>query len=263
MKTMFLEQAEKTNIVKLIFNRVKISNNKIILNIDLKKAKLKSKIKTAKKVKAILDSKKTKQLCIAKKIKEDEQFIDLLYSNNIKICTPKWIFKQYTDHIICKLMESIKKEETELSFCVNEVDSQIEKYIYKYAKEFKRINIITNHIGKFKKIEEKIYNDEGILINITNNRKKSLSKAKLIINVDFPKELLNEFIIYDKSVIINWDEPLKIRKKRFEGKIIEEIKLYKNYEIEKLIKENILQEYDEREICQAFEIIPNIEFDIC
>lgn len=256
MKTIFLEQSKKMRLLK----KVTLKNNKIFINKNLEKASLKSKIKIVKKIKNILENKKVRQLCIEKNLKNDIQFINLLYSNNINICTPKWIFKQKTDEIISQILKDKKREETEISICVNEVDSQIEKYIYKFAKEFKTINIITNHIGKFKKIEQKLYEENGILINLTNNRRKSLLKSKLILNIDFPKELINEFAIYDNSTIINWDDNLKIRKKRFNGKIIEEINLdlAENSEVAEFIKQNNLEKYDERDVCQVLEFKPNM-----
>ena len=256
MKTIFLEQSKKMRLLK----KVTLKNNKIFINKNLEKASLKSKIKIVQKIKNILENKKVRQLCIEKNLKNDIQFINLLYSNNINICTPKWIFKQKTDEIISQILKDKKREETEISICVNEVDSQIEKYIYKFAKEFKTINIITNHIGKFKKIEEKLYEENGILINLTNNRRKSLLKSKLILNIDFPKELINEFTIYDNSIIINWEDNLKIRKKRFNGKIIEEINLdlAENSEVSEFIKQNNLEKYDERDVCQVLEFKPNM-----
>lgn len=256
MKTIFLEQSKKMRLLK----KVTLKNNKIFINKNLEKASLKSKIKIVQKIKNILENKKVRQLCIEKNLKNDIQFINLLYSNNINICTPKWIFKQKTDDIISQVLKDKKREETEISICVNEVDSQIEKYIYKFAKEFKTINIITNHIGKFKKIEEKLYEENGILINLTNNRRKSLLKSKLILNIDFPKELINEFTIYDNSTIINWEDNLKIRKKRFNGKIIEEINLdlAENSEVSEFIKQNNLEKYDERDVCQVLEFKPNM-----
>ena len=260
MKTIFIEE----NINRLRISKTYFKNNKIQINKKIENLNMKNKMKIVKKIKQLLEKEKIRQVAIEKKLKEDEQFINLLYSNNIKICSPKWIFKQYTDKIICKILKDKKKEESEIYICVNEVDSIVEKYIYKYAKEFKKINIITNHIGKFKKIEEKLYNEEGILINITNNRRKSLLKADLILNIDFPKELFNEFFINDQSVIINWDYPLKIRKKRFYGKIIEEIKIIveEDSEIAKFIKENKLQKFDERDICQVLDNTFNLNFDI-
>ena len=256
MKTIFLEQSKKMRLLK----KVTLKNNKMFINKNLEKASLKSKIKIVQKIKNILENKKVRQLCIEKNLKNDIQFINLLYSNNINICTPKWIFKQKTDEIISQILKDKKREETEISICVNEVDSQIEKYIYKFAKEFKTINIITNHIGKFKKIEQKLYEENGILINLTNNRRKSLLKSKLILNIDFPKELINEFAIYDNSTIINWDDNLKIRKKRFNGKIIEEINLdlAENSKVAEFIKQNNLEKYDERDVCQVLEFKPNM-----
>lgn len=254
MKTIFLEQSNKVRILK----KVTLKNNKIFINKNLEKASLKSKIKIAQKIKNILECKKVRQLCIEKELKNDVQFINLLHSNNINICTPKWIFKQKTDEIISYILKDKKREETEIFICVNEVDSQTEEYIYKFAKEFKTINIVTNHIGKFKKIEEKLYEENGILINFTNNRRKSLKKAELILNIDFPKELINEFVIYDNSTIINWEDNLKIRKKRFNGKIIEKINinLSENSEIAEFIKQNNLEKYDERDICQVLKFKP-------
>ena len=255
MKTMFLEESEKLNKIVWIKKSIKLLNNKIIINMNLEKTSIKKKIKIVKRIRQILEKEAVKQLAIENKLKKDEILINLLHSNNISICNSKWILKKCTDQIV----DLILKEKNEISICVNEVDLMTQEYISKFAKEFKRINIITNHIGKFKKIEEKLYNEEGILINITNNRRKSLLKSEIILNVDFPKELINEFSIYDKSTIINWDEPLKIRKKRFIGKIIEEIniELNKDSEITRFINDNNLQSYDKRDICQVLEIVPN------
>ena len=255
MKTMFLEESEKLNKIVWIKKSIKLLNNKIIINMNLEKTSIKKKIKIVKRIRQILEKEAVKQLAIENKLKKDEILINLLHSNNISICNSKWILKKCTDQIV----DLILKEKNEISICVNEVDLMTQEYISKFAKEFKRINIITNHIGKFKKIEEKLYNEEGILINITNNRRKSLLKSEIILNVDFPKELINEFSIYDKSTIINWDEPLKIRKKRFTGKIIEEIsiELNKNSEVSKFINDNNLQSYDERDICQVLEMVPD------
>lgn len=264
MKTFFIEEDRKSKDIIRKIKKVKKKDNKIIIYRNIINTNLKNKIKIVYLIKKTLEKEKVKQIVITKEMKKDEQFVKLLYSNNIKICSENWIFRQCTDEIINNILNGKKREESEISICVNEVGSVIEEYIYQFAKEFKRINIITNHIGKFKKTEEKLYNEEGILINITNNRRKSLLKSELILNVDFPKELINEFSIYDKSTIINWDEPLKIRKKRFNGKIIEKIniKLSENSEITRFINDNDLQSYDERDICQVLQIIPDGEIHI-
>ena len=258
MRTFFIEENKKIGLFQR-FRKITQKNNRILINKKIVNLSLKNKAVIVKKIKNILERENVRQVVIESNLKQDVEFINLLQSNNINICNSKWVLKKCTDKVVDLVLKEKKKEESEIWICVNEVDSLVEEYIYKFAKEFRRINIITNHIGKFKKIEEKIYNEEGILINVTNNRRKSLLKAELIINVDFPKEIINEFAIYDRSTIINWDEPLKIRKKRFNGKIIEEIKINLDIEgeIVKVIEENELKKYDERDICQAFGIIPN------
>lgn len=219
MKTFFIEENTKIGLFQSI-KKITQKNNRILINKKIENLSLKNKVVIIKKIKRILDRENVRQVGIESNLKQDVEFINLFHSNNINICNSKWVLKKCTDKVVDLILKEKKKEESEIWICVNEVDSMVEEYIYKYAKEFKRINIITNYIGKFKKIEEKLYNEEGILINVTNNRKKSLLKAELIINIDFPKEIINEFEIYDRSTIINWDEPLKIKKKRFNGKII-------------------------------------------
>ena len=50
-----------------------------------------------------------------------------------------------------------------------------------------------------------------------NNKKKSLSKAKIILNVDFPTELINQYNIYENAIILNLKGNVKINKKRYNG----------------------------------------------
>lgn len=85
------------------------------------------------------------------------------------------------------------------------------------AQNIKRVNIVTNHISKFKKMEEYLYNESGIILNISNNKYKSLLNSELIINMDFPQELINKYEIYDKAVIVNILNRVEIKTKRFNG----------------------------------------------
>ncbi len=77
------------------------------------------------------------------------------------------------------------------------------EHIKKIIREYKSVNIVTNDIGKFKKIEEQILEKEGIAINVTSNKKKGLMRSQIILNVDFPTNLINQCNIPDNAVIIN------------------------------------------------------------
>jgi len=258
LKTFFVEKAKRTYKIKSIIRKVTKEGNKIIINVNLEKANFKTKMAVAKKIKSILLIEKSRQIVLEEKLKEDKQFVNLLYSYDINICNPKWLFKQLTNDIIDEVLQDKKRQESDIWICVNEVDLWVEEQIYKYSKDFKTTNIITNHIGKFKRIEKKIYEEEGTLINLSNNKRKSLLKADLILNIDFPKELLNQFAIFDNAVIINLDGDMNIRKKRFKGRTINDYKisLDASDDVLKYIKESHLENYDERDIAQAIEKVP-------
>ncbi|MBR3002198.1 MAG: hypothetical protein IKF38_01310 [Clostridia bacterium] len=63
------------------------------------------------------------------------------------------------------------------------------------------------------------------MITVTNNKKKSLAKSKLILNIDFPKELLNKYYVFDEAIILNINGNMKIDRKRFNGKIINDYEI--------------------------------------
>ena len=81
----------------------------------------------------------------------------------------------------------------------------------------KRLNVITNHIEKGKRIQEYLYNNFGIMLNVTNNKRKSLLKSEIIINIDFVEEDINRYKIYDNAIIININDKINIQSKRFNG----------------------------------------------
>ena len=55
------------------------------------------------------------------------------------------------------------------------------------------------------------------MLNISNNKRKSLLKSQIIINIDFPEELINTYRIYDKAIILNINDKINLRSKRFNG----------------------------------------------
>lgn len=91
------------------------------------------------------------------------------------------------------------------------------KVIYEIAQGVKKLNIITNNIRKFKKLEEYLYDELGIMIRISNNRKKDLLYAETILNIDFPKELISKYRVSNESIIINILDEMKIESKKFNG----------------------------------------------
>lgn len=100
---------------------------------------------------------------------------------------------------------------------INDFTDINKEIIIEIAKSIKRLNIVTNHINKFQKIEEYLYNEFGIMLNISNNKRRSLLKSEVIINFDFPEEIINKYRIYDKAIILNISGKINLQSRRFNG----------------------------------------------
>ena len=143
----------------------------------------------------------------------------------------------------------MKKEEVSISILVNDINDNILENIKEIVKEYKKINIVTNHIEKLKKIEKQILEKEGIMLVISNNRRKSLLKSKIILNIDFPTELINKYQIYEEAIIVNLKGNVKIEKKRFNGININDYEICFKYEDEFDFEKK--EKYNKKDIYEA------------
>ena len=247
----YIENNDKPRFLESMFKIIKIEGNKLILPLKTKNNNKKYLTKLTRKTKKILDKTKSKKIVLSKILKENEEYKNILYTYGFDIVDGKWLFEviscEVLDYIVN--LENIKKEDTEISILVNYITQNTLENIKKIARQYKRLNIVTNHIEKFKKIEEELYNKEGIMIIVTNNKKKSLSKSKIILNIDFPKELLNKYNIYENAILVNIRGNMKIARKRFNGITINdyEIKL-NNLDYSQINNKN---QYNIRDIYEA------------
>lgn len=174
--------------------------------------------------------------------------MNLLYPCDLDIIKGKWLFQVLSVKSLDYLLEKkkMKKEETKIAILVNDLTENIIGSLRQIAKQYKMVSIITNHREKFKKLEKQILEEDGIMITTGNNKKKGLSKAELILNVDFPTELINQYTIYENAIIMNLQGDVRITKKRFNGICIN------NYEIEQEKEEDF--DYDKKTKYRACEI---------
>lgn len=210
MKTLFIEKMDKPF---MAIQKIKIEqdNCKIYLNLE--------KEKNVKKLIKKLEKNEAVNVVLSKEFYESKNLINALKANGINIFNGRWLEKylaiQILDYIV--MQKNIKKEETEIAITVNQITDLSIELIRKIAKQYKRVTVVTNHIEKLRKIEKEIYDKDGILIVISNNQKKSLSKTQIILNIDFNKEVLNRYKINENAIIINLEGDMKINDKRFNG----------------------------------------------
>lgn len=222
-----LKEKEKTlpNFFKnIIYNFRKLTGQAI--NIKTPQGNLtiipKLNKRVLKKVDKILKIDVTKNVCVSEELKTKENFIKFLNERNINILDGRWLFKYLLTDVIdflC-LQLGIRQETQEISILTNEMNSLIFETIIKISEKVKNINILTKNTNLFKKLEEAVYEESGMLLRVTNDFKKSALKSNIILNLNFVQELLDKVNFSRNSIIVNVEKPLKINQKSFNGKII-------------------------------------------
>lgn len=206
-----------------------IKNDNLINN-DLSEKK---QIKIAEKIDKLLQKSYSKKIVLSNEIKQYQVLINRLYSKNYNIVDGKKLFEAIaciTLEYICQ-KKQIKPEETKVSVLVNDLSDYTLQNIKQLASNFKTLTIVTNHIEKFNKLADLIYNESGLMIIVSNNKKKSLTKSNIILNIDFPQELINTYNLNDEAVIVNIQGNVKINTKRFNGIIINDYEITTNTEL--------------------------------
>lgn len=205
--------------------------------------------KCIKKVKKIMYNLNVKSLVADEKIKQNKKFIQLmeLETKKIHILDGRgimpYLIKEILEYILKK--QNIKTEQEDLFICVKE-NNQLYidniKYLLKY---FKTINIITPKIKEFQNLADKIEEQENIIITVTNNKKKSLKKAKLIVNFDYLENEINKYNIYRNAIILTINEKGFYENNTFSGIQIRKIKIDTSNKIkEKFKKYKLLENND-------------------
>lgn len=156
-----------------------------------------------------------KTVCLSKELEEN----NFLGETKINILNGKWLYKylilNYIKYIATQKEERL--QELEVSFLINQITELDLENIYETAKMVRNVNVITTSVPRIKKLSDKLYKENGIILNVTQNYKKSLTKSNIIINIDFPEEEINKYVIPRRAVIINIGKNTKINYKGFEG----------------------------------------------
>ncbi len=224
----YIQETDKPSFLSKKLNLIKINNNKIILPIENDdKITLKKAQKLARKTNEIIKKTNSNKVVVSKQIKKRKDYLNQLYTYNLEIVDGKWLFETMSFKVLEYILEkqNLNPNETIIAILINDLSDNMLENIKKIIHKYKKAKIVTNHIEKFKKIENQILEKEGIILNVSNNKRKSLSKAQVIINVDFTQELVNEYNVFDEAIIINLKTNVKINKKRFNGIIINDYEI--------------------------------------
>lgn len=207
----------------------------------------------SKKINKILKNETVVAIC--NNLEKNNNLKNAIYSNNVHILNGRYLFKFLCVDII-KYILDIKKlsfNEIEVSILANYLDDILYNNLIILAKKCKILNVITNNPEKFNNISEILYNNYGIIIRISKNKKKSLKNSDIIINFDFTEELIAK-CRFNNVVLINLNDRIDIEAKFFNGININ------FYEIDG--KEELNSKYFSKEILYESKIYKKSNFDI-
>lgn len=176
---------------------------------------------SARKVKKII-KKQGKDACffvLTKNVKQNKKIIKVINKLELPICDGRWLFK----YLVVQVLEYIEKqqkkkmEEQNLAFVIDSYNEIVEFYIKYLTNKVKSLKIITEKRNKFKQIENEMFQNDGTVLTISNNKRKALKNIDIIINFEYSEEKINKFAIKDNAIIINLKEKITIISKRYRG----------------------------------------------
>ncbi|NLC88352.1 MAG: hypothetical protein GX682_06295 [Clostridiaceae bacterium] len=234
---------EKTN---YFFIKNIDEDNKIYLVPDIEKIKVYKNIKKTLKREKIQTQKV--QAILSEKIKKYENELKPLYILDAKTTLIKNI-----DEVLEKIIGDNKSEFQDIYILTNNYINSNINMIRKIATKVKSVNIITKELEKYNMLEN-ILMEDGILINISNNKRKSLKKAKIIINIDFTQQEMKNYNIYRNAIIINITKEQIDKLNGFDGIIVQniEVKLKKEQE-KKFYNNNIINSFRNIELYESLQ----------
>lgn len=264
MVNIYIKELEKEEFLKFYKNPKWIKNIvwKFIKSLNII---LKRKIEDNKKIYFVPNiHKENIYIKLNKKLKNEKtqtQKIQIILSKSMKkykeklkeykIIDGKKTFIKKVESILEKILQENTIHMQDIYILTNKYSEESVSLIRDLAQKVKTMNVVTKEIEKYRVIEE-IMKEKGIAISVSDNKRKSLKKAKIIINLDFEKEEIIKYTIFRNAILINLTQEKIINLKGFEGIIVQDIKL--NLEETQWMKENsFLEEFRQLEIYESIE----------
>lgn len=199
------------------------------------------KWKTKRIVKRLEKANKKEDIAVAlsNKLSLDNELIYEIESRKIKVLDGRWLFKLLLYDVLEFVSKSKDKriETVNVSMIINAPDEIIFAQLIQIAEKVRSLKIVTNKINRFSQIEEKLYIDYGIAVQITSNREKAMLNSDIIINID--EYDIDKYKISNSASVVNIGYNVQLNNENFYGEVINW------YEIE--YNKEILEGFEERD----------------
>lgn len=201
-------------------------------------------------------------IVLSNSLKNIDGVKECINRENIKILDGTTLKENLLYEIVVYISNSmnIPVKDLDLTILANDNRFDYVKNIINLAENIKNIKIVTNNIERFKNVEQKIQEILGLLIRITNNKRKGLAKSQIIINLDFPEETINKYSINPEAIIVNIEQNVKIKSKKFKGINANNVKISMKTNYNTQFEQNkIFNDFEEIELYEAS--IKNMPFE--
>ena len=173
--------------------------------------------------------KKQNMIVLEKGLQEFQNIIPV--NNRRKMAIKIFLLEEMIQYIMKKQGKVEKLETQDLYFlCKNyqEKTSQILDYFF---NKVRTMNIVTKDLQNFQKYIQKHKEEEVMHVTIANNYRKSLKRAKWIINIDVPIEEVKQYVLNRTGIFIQIPDEKVIGFVGFEGIIVENVEVDVSEEI--------------------------------
>ncbi|MCI8519125.1 MAG: hypothetical protein HFJ51_03350 [Clostridia bacterium] len=139
--------------------------------------------------------------------------------------------------MLLDILENVEKfrkrplQMTSVAIFIRQNEEIFNGQIIELARKIKSLKIVTEDVKKFWNLEENLYIEYGIAIQITNNKSKALTNVDIVVNYDFEEEEINKYLGFKTCDVINIKNKVKITDKSFEGCTFSDYTLEYNQEL--------------------------------
>ena len=179
----------------------------------------------------ILNNKKIKSIIFSKKLKKIDMLRLTLGQNNgiegknmLKI-----MIEDVIEYICNKKKERIENQTVYV--LVNNYSKENLEFLENLALKVKSLNIVTKNLNKFLYFTNRLYEKKEVITTVSNNKRKALSKAKILINIDFLEDTISKYNINRSCIFINLVKDNICNIKGFSGIFVNGLNIKENRKI--------------------------------
>lgn len=225
---------EKNEKLKFVENN-KIKN-RLISKINIRREKNRNLrlLRNIKKIKKY----NFKNVILSNNLFNNDKLKKVFINNNINIIEGKILYESllYKSIEYISNIQRMNMEKYEISILIKYKNNIRVSGIIELAKKCKIINLITDNIKQFERLEKELKKEYGIILNVTTNKEKSLLNSNIIINLDFLLDEFSQCVLPRKAIIFNIRNNLKIYSNFFEGINITDYLIYLPQKYNKIVK---------------------------